>query len=326
LSFLLKRRELFLKFPYSVGARCSQDCCSPDWLSITGTPSYKMQKNLYLNGNQAHKHLILFLIQLIIFALSFWEARLPPHLPQEYDAINYHTGIPRQHLFTESLAPIPWSAADLYPLSIQFGLAPSWFISSTLHKFTQWIFAIWTFFLLLLIGRHFQKDYRGWIPAIALFTTHGVVIQLGTAMLEIVQLYFLVAAIHSFKSTPYKPMSLHLAVFSSAKAFSPFQSAFVLGGMLISSMIVNKSFARTFIKPLIQYSLLTLFLIGLLFVRSGYVSWVRAGTPFFPLGTCMFESAPGCQGTAGRNIRTVSSAILVVKDDYGTGRGPLAFM
>ena len=49
----------------------------------------------------------------LILLCGLYASRLPPHLSQEFDMINYHITIPRQHLLAGSFQHLRWSAADL---------------------------------------------------------------------------------------------------------------------------------------------------------------------------------------------------------------------
>ena len=141
---------------------------------------------------------LLCAVQAGMFVLASYEAHFPPHWPQEGDAINYHMALPRQHLFWGSLQHLPWSAADLWPLALQFGFAPVWFMGATINKWPQLLAALWAFVMMLALGRRkAAHSFTGWMPALALFTTHGVMVQLGMAMLDLTNLYLLLAAWHA---------------------------------------------------------------------------------------------------------------------------------
>ena len=120
---------------------------------------------------------LLCAVQAGMFLLASGAAGLPPHHPQEYDAINYHMALPRQHLFWGSLQHLPWSAADLWPRALQFGLAPVWFMGASINKWPQLLGALWAFGMILSLGRKkAAHSFSGWVPALALFTTHGVMV------------------------------------------------------------------------------------------------------------------------------------------------------
>ncbi len=257
---------------------------------------------------------------LLLFLVGAAQSAYPPHLSQESDVLNYHMTLPRQHLLRESLAWIPWSAADLWPMPVQFGLAPAWFISSHLHKIPQFLAAVNLFVLLLLLGRRFDStlSWRGWVPALAFFTTHGVMIQLGTAMIDIVILYFLFAAYLGFIERSPLSFGLHLAVFLTAKAFSPIHGAAVLAMVLFLKTISRRN--EHLVIPrgfLLKSAGLCAVAAALLLSRSAMLGWAHAGTvlhPFF-----LSDSAPPALLESAR-------AHLATRDAYGVGRGLWAFL
>lgn len=268
---------------------------------------------------------MLLLVCLVMFALAAYESRLPPRHPQEFDAINYHMALPRQHMLAGSLSHIPWSSADLWPLPVQYGLAPFWFMGPTLHKVPQFLAAAWAFLMLLSLGRRLAPgEYRGWVPALAVFTTHGVMIQLGTAMLDLANLYFLLASLHSIQRRKPVLMGVNLAVYASAKAFHPAQVAVGLLALGAIALVARRNVVAR-VRRLAPALALAFVVILLLLGRSSVVGLDRAGTPLFPFGACMVASARGCQGEPGIEIRASAAAQVQTADAYGVGRGPLAF-
>ncbi len=79
-------------------------------------------------------------LSLFILGIVFYSSLFPPHLVQEFDFLNYHVTIPRQHLITHSFAHLPWSSADLYLMPVQFALTPFWLCTKLLNKLPQFIF------------------------------------------------------------------------------------------------------------------------------------------------------------------------------------------
>ena len=262
-----------------------------------------------------------------MFILAGLEARLPPHLGQEYDAINYHMALPRQHILGGSFSHIPWSSADLFPLPIQCGFAPSWFMGSYFHKLPQFIAAVWAFLLLLDLGRsQLPRSYLGWLPAIAVFTTHGVMIQLGTAMLDLMGLYLLLASIHALRRQRPILAGLTLALYAASKSFRPAEIAIVMiiisGIYLVSS---KKAFLMDVRKVLLLLSLTAVLAIVLL-GRSALIGARRAGTPLFPFFTCQIINVEGCRGQAGEAIRQSADLLMKSGTSYGSGKDATSFI
>lgn len=267
---------------------------------------------------------LLCLIALSALLISGLEASYPPHLPQEYDAINYHMGLPRQHLLLGSLKLIPWSVGDLFPSMIQWGYSTFWFIGSLYNKIPQFILAMWAFFLLLGLGRKQEKSYRAWIPALAFITTHGVAIQLGTAMLDLPQIYFLAAFLYAVTRREVFFAALHLALFASLKSFGILQVGLIGAGMLayffcFESNVLNEQ-KRFITKLLFGFSIIILLLLS----RTIAINLERAGTPLFPFITCKLPST-GCHAAAGMAIQNSANENIGIRNAYGFGRGPLAF-
>jgi hypothetical protein len=266
-----------------------------------------------------------------ILVLALLEARLPPHLEHEYDAINYHMGLAKQHLLQGGLRHLWWSAADLWPMPIQWGLAPFWFSSQTHHKLPQFIAALWALGLLLALSRRSeqrseQPGYLTWIPVLAFASTQGVMFQLGTAMMDLTILYFLLAFLYALRRDRPCWAALHLAVFASSKAFMPVQAAAIALFGLGFYWLKDRHACRAFIRKQAIMLMLACAFTLILLSRTLWVSLERAGTPLFPFATCLISSVAGCQGRAGEVIRESAARHLQSRDDYGQGRGMGAFL
>ena len=264
----------------------------------------------------------------ILFLVAFWESLYPPHLNQELDALNYHMTLPRQHLFRGNFDWISWSVADLWPMPLQFGLAPAWFMGNTLNKWPQFFAVLNAFFLLLALGRagDESKSWRGWIPALAVFTTHGVMIQLGTAMLDLTILYFTIAALHSLIRRRVFWTSIHLAVLFTSKAFNPIQMSIIIVFTLVAIFVLHrktgakvpaeyssKESIKFLKKSLVWTGLLSLVILS----RSIYLGLKYVGTPMYPF-LVSASASPGILAGAASHLRT--------RTDYGYGHGFVAFL
>jgi hypothetical protein len=265
------------------------------------------------------KALTLFAFALL--TLAAWQARLPPHLPQEYDALNYHMALPRQHLLHGSLGHLAWSAADLWPMPLQYGLAPYWFMTTTINKWPQFAMTVWGFLLLLQIGRRtFPHSFMGWIPALAVYTSHGLMIQMGTAMLDLSVLYLWLAMAYSFLKTHRIASALHLGLLTAAKAFGPIQMVLVGILLLTVEVFLRRSLLLGWLHDnawvLIGGSVLSCVLLA----RSVVVSQRYAGTPLFPFATCIVGSSNRCKDSGEDSIRKIAKNQLRTRDAYGRGR------
>lgn len=269
---------------------------------------------------------LLCAVQAGMFVLAGYEAHFPPHWPQEYDAINYHMALPRQHLYWGSLQHLPWSAADLWPLALQFGFAPVWFMGASINKWPQLFGALWAFGMILALGRKkAEHNFSGWIPALALFTTHGVMVQLGMAMLDLTNLYLLLAAWHAVIHRRPFWWAAHVALYAATKAFHPAQAGILVLAVLGYYAIFDRAVLTRNRRQLVSGAALAIVLFCLVMARSVWVGVERAGTPIFPFFTCMFSGVINCQGEPGEAIRATAAGQFGTIDGYGLGRGAGAF-
>lgn len=269
---------------------------------------------------------LLCAVQAGMFVLAGYEAHFPPHWPQEGDAINYHMALPRQHLYWGSLQHLPWSAADLWPLALQFGFAPVWVMGASINKWPQLFGALWAFGMILALGRKkAEHNFSGWIPALALFTTHGVMVQLGMAMLDLTNLYLLLAAWHAVIHRRPFWWAAHVALYAATKAFHPAQAGILVLAVLGYYAIFDRAVLTRNRRQLVSGAALAIVLFCLVMARSVWVGVERAGTPIFPFFTCIFSGVTNCQRERGEAIRATAAGQFGTIDGYGLGRGSGAF-
>jgi len=311
------------------------------------------------------------LIVLLIFACTFYAALLPPHLSQETDALNYHLAISRQHLILNSFKLIPWCASDLFLLPLNFALAPYWFATVLPNKFPQllflagltWIAAnlVRTFFVIASAkGGAEQSLYEGLlrpmshpgpgprndvidtkVPVVSLFLivfaifgSHNFGIQMGTAMLDLVICYLLLAAMDSLLAGQLGMAAVEFTFFIWSKSFIPVQMAVIALALVIAYSIFRKlGFAVLETKNIrprrpdrwfISFALLSLLIGGPFMAKAVYYS----GTPFFPIapGSFMINKNIDTHSTYWQAVRESSDFLLGTgKDGYGHGRSFLAF-
>ena len=99
---------------------------------------------------------LVLIIPIVLTAL--YASLLPPHLPQEYDVLNYHMTLPRQHLILHSFHPIPWATADYYFMPVDFALSPFWFATSLPNKFPQFLFILGLVAVTVSLMRHLNGN------------------------------------------------------------------------------------------------------------------------------------------------------------------------
>lgn len=103
----------------------------------------------------------------LLLLLTAWAAGGPLYLNQEYDALHYHYGLPRQHWIAGSWAHLPWSVADLWWMPLQYAFAPYRFATSWPNKLPQFLCLVG---LLAVLCRR-----NPWV-AVAVLASHGFTI------------------------------------------------------------------------------------------------------------------------------------------------------
>lgn len=275
----------------------------------------------------------------ITLLCAFYASLLPAHLVQEFDALNYHITLPRQHLLRGSFRHIPWSTADLYFLPVDFALAPFWLATSLPNKLPQF------FFLLGLLGVCNRVAWRFsggkiWPSVLLVFAvmgSHNIGIQMGTAMLDIAICYLFLAALDSLLNGMVWLAVIELSFYIWSKPLIPLQFlvtlvVFALAWILLRSFGVKKiswfcpgegikwpvsNFKRPLIKVLGLFVILSLFLAGPFIYKSLRYS----GTPIFPLGVGVFKGLSVPQSPQRLlELKSKAAELLAVKNNYGSGR------
>lgn len=293
---------------------------------------------------------IKLLLILMVFGASvtllsaLYASLLPPHLIQEFDALNYHITLPRQHLLRGSFSHIPWSTADFYLLPIDFALAPFWLSTLLPNKLPQFLFILGLLGICNRLAWRFSGG-RIWPSALLIFAvlgSHNIGIQMGTAMLDLAICYLFLAALDSFFSGAIWLGIMELSLYIWSKPLAPLQfmvtlAAFAVVCMLLRFFKVKKSvwffsetgikefitdFRRPFIKGFILFLILSLFLAGPFIYKSLRYS----GTPIFPLAVGTFKGLnfPQSQERLSE-IKLKAKELLAVKDNYGSGRNLVEF-
>lgn len=279
-------------------------------------------------------------VALVTLILAFYASLLPPHLVQEYDVLNYHLTIPRQHLLTGSFAHIPWSTADLFFLPIDFALAP--FCLSTLlpNKIPQFFFFIGLLFICGRLAWRFSSG-RIWplvLIVFALMGSHNIGIQLGTAMFGLAICYLFLAALDSFMNGSILLGVIEACFYFWSKPLIPLQFTVTLI-IFISFCYILRLFGfrdnvwffpgekGTFFKGWSKGTIkktFVLFLIVSCFVAGPFIfkSIRYSGTPCFPLAVGVLRNFSVQQNQSRwADLEFKANQLLEIKDQYGTGRG-----
>lgn len=281
-----------------------------------------------------------------VIIVAFKASLLPPHLSQEFDALNYHITVPRQHLILGSFKFIPWSSADLFILPIDFSLAPYWLATELPNKFPQFLFLIGLVSVMVdLVKRFSGNNFIGIVlAASAVFGSHFIGIQMGTAMLDIVIAYLFLAAMDSLLAGQIFMFLVEFVFFYWSKPFIPLQCALLIAVMTLAFALLKmrglkevrlffgegldsfklKEYARNIKKSLIPFLLLSAAVAGPFIVKSIYYS----GVPLFPFAVGIFDMS----GSAHRNeslhnsLTASSKSHISAKDAYGYGKSGWDFL
>ena len=284
-------------------------------------------------------------VMVVIVASAFGAALLPPHLMQEGDALNYHYSLTRQHLILGSFDRIAWSGFDLFLMPVDFALAPYWFVTALPNKFPQFLFFAGLILVLASLARHFKKDR--WAPAVlavAFFLgSHGHGIQMGTAMLDLVNAYLFLAAIDSFFKRAHWLFIIEANFYIWSKPLMPL-GVLLLVAVVILVVVVFKRFSfKTLLWDFQEVCTAADLKAGALFLRQCalgfYVtallvagpfavkSMVYSGTPFYPFANGWLAHPRTPDGTvAWDSLKKVAEHIMDVRNNYGYGRSASDFI
>ncbi len=283
---------------------------------------------------------VIFFMLLVILCASL----LPIHLTQEFDALNYHYTIPRQHLIFNSFKHIQWSHADLFLSPINFALAPYWLVTSLPNKFPQFLFLLPFAIILANLVKRFSMGnlLNMCLMVFAFFGSHFIGVQMGTAMLDIVMAYLFFAVLDSFLEGAIFMCAVELVFFFWAKSFTPIQCLLVLTGMVSMFFMAKRAGFRRFdwvfaegpVNQLDSHKIKKLFVVFIIcsfFVGGPFVakSLYYSGTPVFPLapGIVNLNKNIDKESLAWKSM-VESSKVHIGrgKAAHGYGRSPIDFL
>jgi hypothetical protein len=282
-----------------------------------------------------------------ILLCALYASLLPPHLIQEFDALNYHLTLPRQHLILGSFTHIPWAADDLLLLPVDFAIAPYWLATPLPNKFPQFLFLLGLAAVSVNLVKHLKRVHppANWIMLFAVLGLHSAGIQMGTAMLDLVICYLFIAALDSFFAGAFALAVIEFSFFFWAKSFIPVQMTLIVAGMLVMFFVLRKfgffvvgwglndppDFTPDRERPVVCRKMIAGFVILSLLIGGPFVakSIYYSGTPFFPLvpgllniGSDIEKNPKAWQSLIGSSEKWTKD----VRDNYGHGRSLTAFL
>ena len=291
------------------------------------------------NGNDAVEKFFwsaAFGLSFFIIGIATLASLKPIHLIQEFDCLQYHYTLPRQHLILASFAHIPWAADDLFLLPMDFGLAPFWFAVGLPNKIPQLII----FFGLIAVAVRLtsvlageRRPWAGPLAALVILGTHGFDIQAGTGMLDLAVAYLFLASLDSLRIGNWFLAGVEFTFFFWSKPLMPLEVMVSTGAWVIILILARRGrwqAINTFPLKNWRRALLLFFILSVavgepFIVKSIYY----AATPFFPL-------SPGMMGTYAQikahpqswhSLQQASQLWMQgTGNNYGHGRGLLSFI
>jgi hypothetical protein len=259
-----------------------------------------------------------FSIALLIIGIVLLASLKPIHLIQEFDCLQYHYTLPRQHLIAGSFAHIPWAADDLFLLPMDFALAPFWFATVLPNKIPQFIIFLGLISVAMRLTSALATGRRPWaVPLVALLIlgTHGFGIQMGTGMLDLAIAYLFLASLDSLRLGKWFLAGVEFTFFFWSKPLMPLETVMTIGIWAFILVLARRShwqMADTFTFKHVR-RVLGVFLILSVMVAGPFIakSIYYAGTPFYPL-------APGPQASQG--LHKASQLWMGSKNTYGHGK------
>lgn len=273
--------------------------------------------------------------------LAAYGAIFPVHLIQEFDVLNYHITLPKQHLLRGDFSLIKWSPAEFWPMPVAYGLTPYWLVSEFPNKIPQFIFLLGLITMVIqwtrrLSGNNFLSAH---MAVFAVLGSHFIGIQMGTAMLDLTLCYLLLASVDHFLEKKWLFGVIELCFLFWAKVMLPVQFSLIGVGLIVlvcvARMIKGNQFVLGHSYVIKQWSIKKVFNVGGLFILcSALIAGpflLRAidnvGTPFYPFQTGLIngDSLANDNVEYWEQIELVADKHKGVKNSYGQGRDFVAF-
>ena len=259
------------------------------------------------------------LVLVVLFIVAFFSATKPAHTYQDGDFLGYHLGLSKNAWITGNWKPLNWQYFEFISLVVQYGLSFLWVSLPLLNKLPQFLILC---FLAIKILIFFQilnirnKPFAGLFSVLALFSFWGVALQVGSAMMDLPNLYWLMSILVFIAS---------LTSNSKVKNTRNWKWVNLLFGIDLAAYLGHKSFGFIFIiaitamatvllKLVFKYNWLptlkkirwTYAAIPLLFISVPNLSRTRYYTadPFYPVFPKLTETFCDDSHQSGRSCTT----------------------
>lgn len=242
-----------------------------------------------------------------------------PYGGSEADALHYHLVLPRVYMEQHSMAPLTWSIPDKYPLLLHMVSLAGFAVIGPLFAKTLALFA-YMGSLLLVFRMSVRFAPRPW-PLLAAAAFGGVpamVIQAGTAMIDLLTLFFLLAALEGIlrhretgDRAAFFVAALAAGVVAASRAFT------VAHAVLLAILFhfAHRSERGTCLSRL-RRTALFLGCVAILYLPWVIRAQILTGNPVYPLGF-RWLGGEGLDAARAAGLESVAVA-------YGAGKGVLA--
>jgi hypothetical protein len=279
---------------------------------------------------------------MIYLAFAFFSALKPAHRFTEGDFLEYHLYLPKQHWLRGNWSPLDWSTIEFVTLTIDYALSFFWISLPLLNRAPQFLIECFLLLKILYVFKFFKIDRpfaTGFLAVLGFISFRVVTIQTGTAMLDLVNLYFgfsvffflaflgnRKAADGWISSTLLFLFGVDIAAYLGHKSFG----AMFLGATFLSlELLLRKFYKRSLIPNLKVRSWILISIPALvMWVPCLIRSYHFTGDPFYPVLSRFLP--PHCSPEA-LSVRTcqdnLSAAIFNydLTQGYGYGRTFLGF-
>ena len=259
-----------------------------------------MQRSLQ-ESNDVKVRLLLFAMALVVL-VGLFSSLKPTHLVQESDFINYHWLLSKQPWFTGTWSPLSAHPYEFLHVVPQLGLSFLWVAVPLFNKIPQFLFflflllRLWALPLLLGLRRPYIS---GLLIVVCFLSFRGVAIQVGMAMLDLVNCYFLISVVSHWlwfqqNAIQKKYCGWYTVFFGGAlagylghKSFGIILTLAILFLFYIAGKFILR--ARTKMSPQQYYVHVVLLVLAVVWLPSLLRAAYYTGDPFYPVFPALSE-------------------------------------